>query len=548
MSESNGSGYSGSSDDELPVAVMLAKTQRAAEEKRQQQRKLTAEEKRRHWGRSAGLYIKVKAAKRARLLEAFQRGDLKALDELEQDLIRSTVVVPGGITLAQVQAMKTRSGAGVAGGTVGAAMAAAVASDPAPPAAVPAKASAVAAKKAAAAAAKKAAAAAAKKTVSVVAKKTAPAAAEPAPVPVPMVGASEVPRKRGRPAGVKNSKGKAPKIKTISTNYTATEDICISKAVVAATLDPTRGTSQKSEEYWGKIHENFRKFMEKEDRATLMEKNRAPKSLKDRFDRQIIKKVQAFNPFYIRAKRLDKSGWQDPDYMKEALKKYQEEVKAPFLYEECAKVLWQLPKFSWEVPLAQAIVEEGGDGGTVAHSRIGSIQGGNMERPIGSKAAKRQKITDGWRDQVEDKRIAERKEANRSLKAISGSQIGMTVTYSMQDESDSRRGLIKLYQSFGRVDDVKRLLAEEEALLEEKKKTRIARQVANEQVLRKLQGPIVVEESHHGDEGPPLSVAVQPGTGSPSSEMSRSEALVLRTHVSRDDVDDSMDTEDAIAE
>ena len=74
------------------------------------------------------------------------------------------------------------------------------------------------------------------------------------------------------------------------------------------------------------------------------------------------------------------------------------------------------------------------------------------------------------RDQVEDKRIAERKEANCSLKAISGSQIGMTVTYSMQDESDSRRGLIKLYQSLGMRDDVKRLLAEEEALLEEKKK------------------------------------------------------------------------------
>ena len=87
--------------------------------------------------------------------------------------------------------------------------------------------------------------------------------------------------------------------------------------------------------------------------------------MNDRFNRRIIKEVQAFNPLYIQAKRLDNSGWQEPNYMKEALKKYQKEIKAPFMYKECAKVLWQLPKFSWEVPLAQAIVEEGGDGGTV---------------------------------------------------------------------------------------------------------------------------------------------------------------------------------------
>ena len=126
----------------------------------------------------------------------------------------------------------------------------------------------------------------------------------------------------------------------------------------------------------------------------------------------------------------------------------------------------------------------------------------------------------------------------------------MTVTYSMQDESESRRGLIKLYRELGLVDDMRRLLAEEEALLEEKKKTRIARQVANEQVFRELQGPDVIEDSHQGNDGPPLSVAVHPGTGSPESEMSRSEALLLRAQANGnvDDEYETMDTEDAIAE
>ena len=110
-----------------------------------------------------------------------------------------------------------------------------------------------------------------------------------------------------------------------------------------------------------------------------------------------------------------------------------------------------------------------------------------------------------------------------------------------------------LYLKRGREDDVDHLLAEEEAFLEEKKQARIARLAANEQALRELQGPVVVEDVTHDNDGPPLSVAVHEGTGSPNSEMSRSEAFALGPRVSpnnhnEDDDENMIDTADAIAE
>jgi hypothetical protein len=82
------------------------------------------------------------------------------------------------------------------------------------------------------------------------------AAANPAPEEVMPKG------KRGRPKGSGNKKGTAainkPPADAETTkpgsNYTAVEDLCLCKAYVNCTLNPTKGTDQKAEHFWGVDH------------------------------------------------------------------------------------------------------------------------------------------------------------------------------------------------------------------------------------------------------------------------------------------------------
>ena len=202
--------------------------------------------------------------------------------------------------------------------------------------------------------------------------------------------------KRGRPPGSKNLKGpstKMPSLK-VSSNYSEIEDVCIAKAFVAATTDPTKGTNQKSEDFWGTVHDNFYKFMEKEDRTRLEQQKRISKSLMDRFQRKILKDTTEFNGFYIRSRKQQKSGWVDADYLNDALASYEVEKGCPFAFALCLPILWQLPKYSWEGPLAKAFIDDGADVATQAHSKVGSVQGSTLEKPQGSKAAKRLKLVE----------------------------------------------------------------------------------------------------------------------------------------------------------
>ena len=130
-------------------------------------------------------------------------------------------------------------------------------------------------------------------------------------------------KKRGRPKGSTNRKGVNPKKSSGgSANYSLLEDIQIAKAWASVTLDPILGTNQKGDQFWTKVHEKYQIFMEKEDRACLEIHPRNPNSLKERFQRNIQKQVNVFNPFYISVKRVVKSGWNERDYMNLALNKY----------------------------------------------------------------------------------------------------------------------------------------------------------------------------------------------------------------------------------
>ena len=258
--------------------------------------------------------------------------------------------------------------------------------------------------------------------------------------------------------------------------------------------------------------------MEKEDRTRLEQQKRTSKSLMDRFQRKISKDTTDFNAFYIRAKKVTRSGWQDADYLKEALMNYKSDKGFPFAFEKCLPVLWQLPKYDWQMPLAKAIVDDGTDGvATVAHSKVGSVQGSTLEKPQGSKAAKRLKLVEGWRHSVEEQRITERKETNKTLRVIGGAQVGMQGSMHLQDESETRTRLISFYLRLNKNDEAMRLMAEEGAFLEAKKQARLARAEADKQALLDLQTCEVTNED--------VPQNINGACGSPNSDMSLSQTL-----------------------
>ena len=329
--------------------------------------------------------------------------------------------------------------------------------------------------------------------------------------------------KCGRPPGSKNLKGpstKMPSLK-VSSNYSEIEDVCIAKAFVAATTDPTKGTNQKSEDFWGTVHDNFYKFMEKEDRTRLEQQKRISKLLMDCFQRKISKDTTEFNAFYIRSRKQQKSGWVDADYLNDALASYENDKGYPFAFAKCLPILWQLPKYSWEGPLAKAFVDDGADVATQAHSKVGSVQGSTLEKPQGSKAAKRLKLVEVWRESAEEKRLLERKETNKTLRVIGGAQVGMNSTYHLQEESETRTRLISFYLRLGKEEEAMRLMQEEEVLLEEKKQARLARAEADRRAMAELQ-PCNVTNSGMDDDDVNVPQDVVLGCGSPNSDMSPS--------------------------
>jgi hypothetical protein len=129
-------------------------------------------------------------------------------------------------------------------------------------------------------------------------------------------------------------------------------------------------------------------------RNTIREEN----SLQNRFKKLIAKNVLLFNPFYSQVKKAKPSGMQEDDIRAEAADQYLDFYNEQFKFMHCLDELWKIPKFD---PM-QEVIEIGSDdeddaaaksttttikseGGT---NNTLSVMGGNMARPMGTKAAK----------------------------------------------------------------------------------------------------------------------------------------------------------------
>ena len=127
-------------------------------------------------------------------------------------------------------------------------------------------------------------------------------------------------------------------------NFTNVEDLVLCRAYGAVSEDPTVGTDQTAETFWGKVFESFVLLSAYECENGTFYK-RSPKSLKDRFTRTVQPSMNCFNRYFKNVKNRNISGVSSDDELYDiAAKEFEEGEGKLFIFCECAKVRSTRPR------------------------------------------------------------------------------------------------------------------------------------------------------------------------------------------------------------
>lgn len=132
-------------------------------------------------------------------------------------------------------------------------------------------------------------------------------------------------------------------------NFGSAEDATIARCWRILTNDPKTGTDQTSDVFWQRLFVKFTTVMMEEQKTTQAQINehRSWKTLRSRWRRCIQKECMLFGSIYRRVRGLEKSGWNEDDYTKEAQARYRamNGKNKEFAYYDCWIVLKDEPKF-----------------------------------------------------------------------------------------------------------------------------------------------------------------------------------------------------------
>ena len=170
-------------------------------------------------------------------------------------------------------------------------------------------------------------------------------------------------------------------------HFTEEEDIYICKAWVSCTTDPIVGAQQKGEKFFKSVHEKMY-LLYNEGAEVAIQNTRAWDSIRNRFQKTIAPSVQKFNAYYKQAVEKNESGWTKEMYMETAMNVWARMEGKPFKFATCTRILHEVPKFN---PMIDDGEEEEGDKKPAANP-VGKVMGDTIDRPIGNKKAKKQKL------------------------------------------------------------------------------------------------------------------------------------------------------------
>ena len=134
-----------------------------------------------------------------------------------------------------------------------------------------------------------------------------------------------------------------------STNFDRIEDVAICRCWKQMTNDAMPGTVQSSDDFWKSHFQKFSTFMIEKHGKTNAQMNdqRTWRAVRSRWRRCILKECMLFGSIYRDVREIEKKGWQENDYIKEALSRYKSmnSRNKDFLFLDCWRVLSDEPKF-----------------------------------------------------------------------------------------------------------------------------------------------------------------------------------------------------------
>jgi hypothetical protein len=178
-------------------------------------------------------------------------------------------------------------------------------------------------------------------------------------------------------------------------NFTDEEKYYLCRAWVAASEDPIAGTEMKGDTFWKKVKDCFNSIYEEESDVVVVHTlERDWTSLKNRWQRHIMKPFGVYAGFYRRIKEENPSGGNEEKIRKDAAEMYRVEEGKPFKLMNCIDVLIDIPKFEPFHPQTDEEKQQRRE--EAARQQLannlndfGTTMGGNLERPIGNKSAKK---------------------------------------------------------------------------------------------------------------------------------------------------------------
>ena len=223
-------------------------------------------------------------------------------------------------------------------------------------------------------------------------------------------------------------------------NFTTVEDLVLCKSYAAVSEDPTVGTDQTAETFWGKVFESFVLLSAYERENGTFYKH-SPKSLKDRFTRTIQPSMNTFNRYFKNVKNRKISGVGSDDELYDiAAQEYEEGEEKSFPFCECAKILHEMPCFDPMIDPTTLILADKTTLSKGEASNLAPPMGAGMDRPTGVKAAKRQ---------IEEQHLQnfQMNDANKSMRKMAASHDKMaSVMFRKQELLEKQGKLASLWK------------------------------------------------------------------------------------------------------
>ena len=259
-----------------------------------------------------------------------------------------------------------------------------------------------------------------------------------------------------------------------SPNWFPWEDLMVAKAWVNVSMDASIGCNQTVAKFWRRVQQKFMlqflsyQVRESHDGGDKDHGGRTASQITNRFMKVMKAEMALFNKYFKEIKDENPSGVPYKQHVKLAVERYNHLNKDPFKFQHCVPTFHKCPKFCpFENDDARIrmmgrdslheVDDEEQEESIQTANHVGGVMGGNLERPIGRKAAKKIARTEKKRKSYTSKVEASKTSPdNSTLTEEESSNTSVTIADAMTTLSNA----VQANSYFDRMERMVRLNAE----------------------------------------------------------------------------------------